>query len=142
MILTISLEKNLNIDTGVYTSKMRESLKQIMDKLEIDIGLRRLVKKLWDHKYKTIQSCAGHGKEAYVMVLDGDGWFESNSYKWGLKKYENGDCCTMVIEEIQKECNFNRRKIADKGRTCICCGAGINGYSIYRGYLVQPSARS
>lgn len=92
---------------------------RVMEKLEIDAGMRELIGKLWRHCYNTEYSCDGHGrKEAYITFKkSGDGWFEENAQKYGLVKRKNGSCC-----ERQKEGNF-----------CGLCGAGMNGNVAYSG---------
>ena len=102
-----------------------------MNRLEIDEGIRDLVRQLWKHGYRTsyscegqsLYSCEGHNSLAYITLEgEGNGWFEDNARKYGLRKLENDTCC-KELREGQKNCGF--------------CGAGVNGYTIYEGRLIQ-----
>ncbi|MDP3734119.1 MAG: hypothetical protein Q8R37_02730 [Nanoarchaeota archaeon] len=99
---------------------MKQNMLATMDMLEIDKGIRDLVRQLWKHCYRTISSCEGHGSEAYIMVTGGDEWFENKALCYGLRKYTPNSCC-----ETQT------------GRCCNVCGAGLNKNSVYRGMLIQ-----
>lgn len=93
-----------------------------MNRLEIDEGIRDLVRQLWKHCYRTTNSCEGHGSRGYIMFKGGDGWQEEKAPQYGLEKYVNNPCCETQSDEI---------------RCCGNCGAGVNGNSVYRGMLVQ-----
>jgi len=77
---------------------MKKSIKKVIDRLEIDPGARHLIQKMWKHGYKTKFCCEGHRRPtslgfktgAYVTYEtgSGDGWFEKNSDKYGLRKKE------------------------------------------------------
>jgi len=101
---------------------MKRNMLATMDRLELDGGIRDLVRQLWKHCYRTTNSCEGHGSQGYIMFTGGDGWFEKKAPQYGLEKYVNNPCC---------ETNPGEEKCCGK------CGAGINGNSIYRGMLVQ-----
>lgn len=101
-----------------------------MNRLEIDKDIRGLIRQMWKHCYRTLYSCqgggsggiSGHGLMAYVLFQEsGDGWFEENAERYGLKKCENHACC-------------KHRKIK---KICGSCGAGINGYVIYQGKFLK-----
>jgi hypothetical protein len=105
---------------------MKRSLITVMDSLDIDEEIRGLIKQLWNHSYRTLFSCKGQHSylnvdQAYLVLFadSGDGWFEENSWRYGLKKSMNSDCCP------QRE-----------GVCCAECGAGINGFVSYRGRLI------
>lgn len=94
-----------------------------MDELNIDEGIRDLVRQVWKHNYKTRYSCEGHNdNEGYILLKGGDKWLDENSKHYGLKKSSNNFCCEREI--YSSIC-------------CEKCGAGVNGYSVYRGFLVQ-----
>ena len=105
-----------------------------MDDLEIDEEIRLLIGQLWKHSYKTDKSCAGHGLEAYVLLTGGDGWFEQNAGRYGLTKIDNGDCCCEEFEAEIKKYGLDPKSVIDRRKSCGC-GAGVNGYSVYRGAL-------
>ena len=94
-----------------------------MEILRIDKGIRSLIRQLWKHCYRTFSSCEGHGEPGYVIVKGGDGWFEENAEKYGLERYLQNECC---------------KKTEDWMKCCEYCGAGVNGYEIYRGYFKDP----
>lgn len=107
---------------------MKKNMLKVMEKLNIDEDIRGLIGKLWKHLYKTSYSCSGHqydGKftEAYVIFQEGSGddWFERNALDFGLKRTYNDPCCNQSL----------RRNSA----SCSKCGAGVNGYAVYRGIL-------
>ena len=90
---------------------------QRMQELKIDQGLHDLIATMWDHNYETFYSCDGHGiMEKYIVFKGGDGWFEKNSKELGLYKRRKRICCI-----------FNDGDIC-----CTNCGAGKNGYVVYR----------
>jgi hypothetical protein len=92
-----------------------------MSRLKIDHGIRDLIGELWEHDYETKASCEGHyGLKAYVIISKGDGWFKNNSEQYGLEFQENNECCETHTGSI----------------CCGSCGAGRNGYSVYRGKLI------
>mgnify|MGYP001575825169 CR=1 FL=1 len=98
-----------------------------MDRLKIEEGIRDLVGQLWKHGYRTTNSGEGdesRNQRAYVMFTGGDGWLEDNASRYGLEKQTTEECC-------QKYKGLN---------CCADCGAGLNGNSIYRGRLRNPSA--
>lgn len=88
---------------------MEKNLLKTMERLEIDENVRGLVRQLWKHGYKTQYSCEGklepksaritdllkkiiknddspYSKDSsYVTVSNGDGWFEENALKYGLR---------------------------------------------------------
>lgn len=100
-----------------------------MDKLKIDKGIRPLIEQLWRHGYRTRFSCDGHREkeEVYVQFEEsGDGWFEKNASKYGLRKLGNRACCRIY------------RGI--KGfRSCEMCGAGVNRNVVYAGKRLIPN---
>ncbi|MBS3083249.1 hypothetical protein J4423_00425 [Candidatus Pacearchaeota archaeon] len=95
----------------------------VMDRLNIDRGVRDLIRQMWEHDCETKASCEGHGvKPAYVLLSQsGDGWFEKNAHLYGLRRALNGSCCESRVV----------------GNVCGVCGAGIRGNSVYRGRIVQ-----
>ena len=107
-----------------------------MDRLEIDEGIRGLVRQLWKHCYKTTDSCEGHGSKAYIMFTGGDAWFEENAQKYGLSKVETNDCCDREFQDEVRKYGSYPKDFVDKRKTCGC-GAGVNGNSVYRGNLIQ-----
>ena len=117
---------------------MKRNALATMERLEIDEGLQKLIRLLWKHCYKTTDSCEGHGSEAYIIVTGGDGWFEANAAKYGLAKIENKDCCQKEFQEEVQKHGLDPRTFVDRRKTCGC-GAGVNGYSAYRGTLVQTT---
>lgn len=110
-----------------------------MDKLNIDEGMRNLVRQLWKHNYRTVASCEGHGDRAEILLIDksGDGWFESNAHKYGLSKQENSKCCNEEFEKEVLKYGLNPREVIDRRKACGECGAGVNGYVMYRGMLIS-----
>jgi len=120
---------------------MKRNMLATMEKLEIDKGIRELVRQLWKHCYRTANSCEGHhGSESYIMLTGGDGWFEDNAHKYGLSKIKNSDCCHKEFENEIRKYDLNPKDFIDKRKTCGC-GAGINGFSVYRGMLIQNPFR-
>jgi hypothetical protein len=115
---------------------MKKSIIESMVRLEIDEGIRPLIKQLWKHCYRTSNSCDGHGSRAYVMFTGGDGWFEKNAEKYGLSKVENKDCCNRKFQDEILEQGLDQKKFVDRGKACGYCGAGLNGNSIYRGIKI------
>lgn len=123
------------------------SLKNLveMKKLKIDKNIQELIEILWEHNYRTAQSCEGHNDNlAYLTIKEntGDGWFEKNSEKYGLRKIENGECCGLQqFSEIREFFNFKESHPNSKIRyfgsqSCGFCGAGMNGFIAYRGRLI------
>jgi len=99
---------------------MKKNMSKAMDRLEIDTGIRSLIRQLWKHGYRTIYGCEGHyGRRGYVMFSEGDGWFERSSRLYGLEKLRNNSCCENPL-------NIN---------CCTDCGAGIKGNQMYVGPL-------
>ena len=104
-----------------------DNLIRVMDSFVIDHDIRGLVQKMWKHGYSTLFSCkAQHSYRdydvAYILFDEksGDGWFEKNSWRYGINKINNSDCCQ------------------DEGATCCPeCGAGMNGFAVYRGRLIS-----
>lgn len=119
---------------------MKRNMLACMDKLKIDRNIRDLVRQLWKHCYEISDSCWGHGSQAYVLFLKGDGWFENNANQYNLAKVENGACCSQEFEEEVFLYGFDPQKVVDCRKVCGC-GAGVNGYSVYRGKLVQNPFR-
>ncbi len=115
---------------------MKKNMLATMDRLKIDKEIRGLIRQLWKHGYRTIRSCDGHGSKGYVLLREGDGWFEKNSDRYGLIKIENKECCQREYEEEVKRYCLNPNSFVDKRKACKC-GAGVNGYSIYRGKLIK-----
>ena len=106
------------------------------ERLEVDEGIRELVRQLWKHCYRTTKSCEGENSEAYIMFTCGDGWFEENAHRYGLRKVENKDCCPREFQDEILKYGLDAKDFVDRRKTCGC-GAGVNGYSVYRGKLVQ-----
>ncbi|MBI4176767.1 MAG: hypothetical protein HY516_00205 [Candidatus Aenigmarchaeota archaeon] len=115
---------------------MKRGMLATMERLDIDKGIGELVRQLWKHCYKTTDSCAGRGSEAYVMFTGGDGWFEKNASKYGLSGVENKDCCPGEFQEEIRKHGLDPADYVDRRKACGC-GAGVNGYFVYRGTLVQ-----
>jgi hypothetical protein len=115
---------------------MKRNILATMDRLKIDEGIRELVGQLWKHCYRTMDSCEGHSSEAYIMFTGGDGWFEENAQKYGLSKVENKDCCQKEFQDEVRRYGLDPKDFVDRRKTCGC-GAGVNGYSVYRGRLIQ-----
>ena len=109
-----------------------------MEKLEIDNGIRELVRQLWKHCYVTTASCEGDNSEAYILFAGGDGWFEENAPIYGLTKIENDVCCSKEFQDEVLKHGLNPKDFVDRRKTCGC-GAGVNGYSAYRGRLIPNS---
>ena len=89
-----------------------------MDRLEIDEGIKDLIKQMWKHNYRTVVSCEGHpsGRSVAFMENTGDGWFEELAVKYGLEKERSKECC-ISAPAIDKFCRI--------------CGAGVNGVAAY-----------
>ena len=115
---------------------MKKNMLASMDRLEIDEGLRVLIGKLWKHSYRTTASCEGHNSRQYIMFTGGDGWFEEHAQRYGLSKIENGDCCNREFQDEVRKHGLDPKDFVDKRKTCVC-GAGVNGYSVYRGRFVR-----
>ena len=121
---------------------MEKDTLETMQRLKIDEKIRGLVEQLWKHNYATTASCEGHdAREAYIAFTGGDGWFEKNAQEYGLSKVENKDCCLREAREVQDEINKSglSKDLPDRRKSCGC-GAGVNGYSVYKGNLIQNSA--
>lgn len=76
---------------------MKRNMLRTMDRLRIDENIRGLIRQMWKHCYRTQYSCQGGGNRfnthntlAYMIFKKnrGDGWFEENAEKYGLKKIE------------------------------------------------------
>ena len=119
---------------------MEKDIIEVMDQLEIDGGIRNLVEQLWVHSYRTFDSCEGHDFEAYVLCNEGDSWFESDAHKYGLKKIKNMGCCIREFQDEVLKHGLDPNDFVDRRKSCKC-GAGINGYSVYRGKLI-PNQKS
>jgi len=109
---------------------MKKSLLEKMDELNIEEGIRELIRELWKHDYKTRYSCQGHPGEkniipAYVIFQEGygDGWFEKNAKKFGLVKINKNPSCN---------CEEGLRTNSVR---CPKCGAGVYGNTVYEGIL-------
>ena len=116
---------------------MKKNILATMDRLEIDERMRNLISQLWKHCYQTTNSCEGHGLEAYVVIKEGDGWFDDHALTYGLYKVENGDCCSREFEKEVQKYELDPKSLVDKRKVCGC-GAGVNGYFVYRGILKEP----
>lgn len=121
---------------------MKKNMAKTMERLEIDEGMKGLVRQMWKHCYRTSNSCEGDNNEgyAYVIFSEGDGWFENNAYIYGLNKKENGECCEKYQQEIEQEmveAGFNPKKFPNDPKLCGYCGAGMNGNQIYEGKLTK-----
>lgn len=106
---------------------MKRNMLATMERLEIDKGIRGLIRQLWKHCYRTKFSCEGHSSAfgAYVMFTGGDRWFEDKAAQYGLRKHRNSICC----------------EIYPLDNCCSKCGAGVNGNTIYRGRFIQNPLR-
>ncbi|MBS3116350.1 hypothetical protein J4421_02015 [Candidatus Woesearchaeota archaeon] len=49
---------------------------------------------------------------------------------------ENKDCCQREFQEDIRKYNLDPKEFVDRRKSCRC-GAGVNGYSVYRGRLIQ-----
>jgi len=117
---------------------MKKNMLATMEKLRIDEKIREVVRQLWKHSYRTTKSCEGHNSRAYVMFSDGgDGWFEENAHKYALSKVENNECCEREFQDEVRRFGLDPKNFVDKRKSCRC-GAGVNGYSVYRGMLINP----
>ncbi len=112
-----------------------------MDRLGVDEGIRDLVRQLWKHCYKTTDSCEGRNSEAYILLAGGDGWFEKNAQNYGLTKVENKACCLREFQEEIRKYGLDPKDFVDRRKTCGC-GAGVNGYSVYRGKLTEKENKA
>lgn len=112
---------------------MKKNMLNAMDRLDIDEGIRGLVRQLWKHCYKTVYSCDGHGAlDAYVLFKEsGDGWFEANAQNYGFAKVENKGCCAAEFEEEIRQYGLDPSGFKDQRKACSC-GAGVNGYVLYK----------
>ena len=112
---------------------MKKNLESAMERLEIDIAMRPLLRQMWKHCYVTRHCCEGHGKyPAYVTFKEntGDGWFEQNSSAYDLEKVvSKGECCNMTME-------WSAKSIVQVNH-CVLCGAGLNGTAMYEGNLIS-----
>ncbi len=125
---------------------MKRNIKRTMDRLEIDEGIRDLVRQLWKHNYRTIHSCQGHPEkkhaEQYVSFRreSGDGWFEQNAERLGFRRLYNYNCCSInefgFGHGLRIGCGqrtINRKTVSVEKQYCGNCGAGINGVVAYTG---------
>ena len=90
---------------------------ETMNRLEIDKGIRPLIRQLWKHCYRTLFSCEGfrkgendenknknHSDLSYIMFKEsGDGWFEKNASRYGLKPFRNAPSWIKGMEELARE---------------------------------------
>ena len=102
---------------------MKKNMARVMEKLEIDEGIKNLISLMWKHCYKTDFSCEGHRDRGYISFNEetGDGWFEKNAFKYGLSRSQPCLWCQY-----------------ETGGYCSDCGAGLRGSVIYRGLLKSP----
>ena len=108
---------------------MKRNMLETMNRLEVDEGIRDLIRQMWKHGYRTKYSCDGHGiSKPWVIFSEGDGWLEEHALKYGFQKEENSSCCLDYDGKINN--NF-----------CGVCWAGINGNTVYRGKIsgLKPS---
>jgi hypothetical protein len=116
---------------------MKKNMLRTMVNLRIDEDIRGLVRQLWKHNYETIFSCSGHNipekSEIIYMEKTGDGWFEKNAEKYGLKETEEKDCCEKV-RKIDEE--FVEKYGKQKTNLCWDCGHWFNGRKKYYGTLI------
>ena len=54
---------------------------------------------------------------------------------------ENKDCCQREFQEDIRKYNLDPKEFVDRRKSCRC-GAGVNGYSVYRGRLIQNPFKS
>ncbi|MBS3118793.1 hypothetical protein J4417_03895 [Candidatus Woesearchaeota archaeon] len=107
---------------------MKPNQQELMDKLEIDAGLRETISQLWEHDYETFDSCEGHGRHpAYIVLSKGDGWFEQNAESYGLERCINEINCSGCEGRVS-----HPERPAEK-KCCKICGSGINEFTVYRG---------
>ncbi len=110
-----SIEINI-IDPNEVTS-------ELLDRMNIDIGMRSLIRDLLIHGYNTGYSCEGHGVYAPYVAFKkgtGDGTFEKNAGEFGLELRRPGPCCLSIND------NF-----------CSLCDSSID-YVVYRGEKDKP----
>lgn len=101
---------------------MKRHSSMLLKILDIDPKMKPLVTQLWRHGYATLASCEGgddHPNKKYIAFLEdtGDGWFERNARRYGLKKLERDTCCDYA---------------SDNAKFCPRCMAGVNGAVAYR----------
>lgn len=107
---------------------MKKNMLRVMDKLDIDEGIRPLIRQLWKHCYRTSFSCEGrlkgyndeskgehHSVSAYVVFKEGsgDGWFEENASKYGLESHKN------ELAEIKDFKKMARWRFAKLPQLCV-----------------------
>lgn len=114
---------------------MKKNAAAAMDRLGIDNGIRDLVMQLWKHEYRTDSSCEGNGQRPYILLRGGDGWLDENKSTYGLEKIENHDCCPREFEEDVRSHGLDPADFEDTRKVCGTCGAGVNGYIVYRGEI-------
>ncbi len=117
---------------------MKKNVLNTMNRLKIDEEIRGLIRQLWKHNYKTKFSCSGHSieDESYLVFMEntGDGWFEKNAEKYGLKYKEKHNCCDKV-DKIDEE--LSKKYPGYSGaKFCRECGYAFNGMKRYDGTLV------
>ncbi|MDO8508715.1 MAG: hypothetical protein Q7S27_03450 [Nanoarchaeota archaeon] len=101
---------------------MKKNMQRAMDRLDIDKGIRYIIRQLWKHNYRTAFSCqggVGHADEAHVTYFfnSGDGWFEKKSFEYGFEIMPRNKCCSSNEKEGYQYCSR--------------CGAGLNGHVAY-----------
>jgi hypothetical protein len=49
-----------------------------------------------------------------------------------LERAEGGECCQKEWQEEIRRYNLNPKKVINRRKVCGQCGAGVNGYIVYR----------
>ena len=83
----------------------------LMDEMNIDDGLRTLISQMLKHGYDTWFSCEGHeNSEPYISFRKGtgDGFFEKEAPKYGLKLKKPSSCCTENKERFCGKCGASK----------------------------------
>lgn len=115
---------------------MKKNMLLTMERLQLDDGIRSLIRQMWKHGYRTLHSCSGNHKDknelGYVSFLanSGDGWFERNAEKFGFITKEKDACC--YVSSVELILNYQSGRFRGWSRYCSECGAGVGGVRIYR----------
>lgn len=92
----------------IVPGKINEDL---LDAMNIDIGMRTLIVSLLNKGYDTWHSCSGHdGNQTYLTFRrgTGDGSFERTASMYGFKEHPFSECCFRSKEPYCPKCGSSQ----------------------------------